>query len=64
MNAIFLAYAVWKTIPPLSPISFHLTDYKKNAMPQVFNATSFWKTCFINNFHEIPCNHSIHTCHN
>ena len=33
-------------------------------MPQVFNANSLWKTCFINNFHEIPSNHSFHMCHN
>ena len=33
-------------------------------MPQVFNANSFWKTCFINNFHEIPSNRSFHMCHN
>ena len=33
-------------------------------MPQVFNANSFWKNCFINNFHEIPSNHSFHMCHN
>ena len=33
-------------------------------MPQVFNTNSFWKTCFINNFHEIPSNHSFPMCHN
>ena len=45
-------------------IYFQLIDYNKNAMPQVFNANSFWKTCFINNFHEIPSNHSFDMCHN
>ena len=33
-------------------------------MPQVFNANSFWKTCFISNFHEIPSYRSFHMCHN
>ena len=32
-------------------------------MPQVFNANSIWKTCFIH-FHEIPSNYSFHMCHN
>ena len=32
-------------------------------MPQVFNANSFKKNCFDNNFHEIPSNHSFHMCH-
>ena len=37
-----LAYALWKTLPPPSPVYFQLIDYNNNAMPQVFNANSFW----------------------
>ena len=33
-------------------------------MPQVYNANSLWKTCFMKNFHEIPSNNSFHMCHN
>ena len=64
MTAILSSLGCVKDYTPPSPIYFQLIDYNKNAMPQVFNANSFWKTCFINNFHEIPSNHSFDMCHN
>ena len=64
LSTIFPSLGCVKDYTPTQPNIFQLIDYKKDAMPQVFNATSFWKTCFINNFHEIPSNHSFHTCHN
>ena len=64
MTAILSNLGCVKDYTPPSPIYSQLIDWKKNAMPQVFNANSFWKTCFINNFHEIPSKHSFHMRHN
>ena len=63
MTAILSSLGCVKDYTTPSPIYFQLIDYNKNAMSQVFNATSFWKSCFIH-FHEIPSNHSFHMCHN
>ena len=64
MTAILSSLGYVKDHTPPSPIYFQLIDYNKNNMPHVFSANSFWKAGLINNFHEIPSNHSYHMCHN
>ena len=64
MAAILSSLNCVKDYAPPSPIYFQLIDCNKNAMTQVFNANSFWKNSFINNFLEILSYHSFHMCHN
>ena len=51
MTAIFSNLGRVKDNTPTQPNIFSINWLQKSAMPQAFNATSFWKTCFINNFH-------------